>query len=108
MRVRGEKSENKWRRGGGRRPVRGEARRKGGGNRGDDAGWRRGGRTIPCQDLRRPEGEKRVGGPERERQPAQARLGPQRRLLFSGNINDPKKVRKEVPEVGPGRRELGR
>lgn len=34
MRVRGEKSENKWRRGGGRRPVRGEARWKGGGNRG--------------------------------------------------------------------------
>lgn len=53
MRVRAEKSENKWRRGGGRRPVRGEARCKGGGNRGDDADWRRSGRTIPCQDLRR-------------------------------------------------------
>lgn len=61
-----------------------------------------------CGGVGSPEREKCVGGPERERQAPQARLDSQRRLLFSGEINYPKKVRKEVPEVGPMRRDLDR
>lgn len=99
MRVRGEKSENKWRRGGGRRPGRGEARCKGGGKREDDASWRRSGRTIPRQDLRRrrrrqqqhPEGEGCFGGS------AQPRLGPHG-LLFSGAINYREKSERKSPK----------
>lgn len=84
MRVRGEKSENKWRRDGGRRPGRGEARCKGGGNRGETtlAGGAVGGQTHArtCGGVGSPEGEKCVGGPERESQAGRPRLDPQQRL----------------------------
>ena len=88
-----------------RRPVRGEARCKGGGNWGDDAGWRRSGRTIPCQDLRRRLQPRRRGvcrGPEREKQAAQARLDPQGRLRRDQLLQKVLQEVPEVPEVGRG------
>lgn len=82
VRVRGEKSENKWRRGGGRRPARGEG---GGLQRGEGAGETAlaGGAVGGLSRARTcgsPEGDKCAGGPEREKQAAQTRPGPQRRL----------------------------